>query len=127
MRAHLWDATPVGVPGTVPTLLLTTTGRKSGSPRHVPLLYLAHGRGYLVVGSKGGSSGHPAWYLNLVGHPACEIRVGAPAGKARARVLSGAEREAAWTTITAKYPVYIRYQARTERQIPLILLEPAGQ
>jgi deazaflavin-dependent oxidoreductase (nitroreductase family) len=125
-RAHHWDASPVGVPGLVPTLLLTTTGRKSGDRRHVPLLYQTRNGGYLVVGSRGGSPGHPAWYLNLLAEPVCEIRVGRPPQKARSRVLTGAEHEAAWKKITSAYPVYARYQDRTERQIPLILLEPAG-
>jgi deazaflavin-dependent oxidoreductase (nitroreductase family) len=123
-KAHLWDATPVGVPGLVPTLLLTTTGRKSGTARYVPLLYLEHGGGYLTVGSRGGSPGHPEWYLNLTAHPDCEIRVGQLRTKARARVLTSAEREPVWRTVTAAYPVYARYQARTDREIPLILLEP---
>jgi deazaflavin-dependent oxidoreductase (nitroreductase family) len=125
-RAHLWDATPVGVPGLVPTLLLTTTGRKSGTARHVPLLYLEHGGGYLIVGSRGGSPGHPEWYLNLTAHPDCQIRVGAKQMTARTRVIQGEERAPTWKAVTAAYPVYARYQARTDREIPLILLVPAS-
>ena len=125
-RAHLWDATPVGVPGVVPTLLLTTTGRRSGQPRHVPLLYVPHGSGYLVIGSKGGSATAPTWFLNLAEQPKCEIRVAALRAKARARVLSGPERADTWVMVTARYPIYLKYQARTDRQFPVIVLEPVA-
>lgn len=67
--AHLWDAWPVGSPGKVTTLLLTSIGRKSGTPRHVPLLYVDSGEGYLIIGSKGGKVDHPIWNLNLQADP----------------------------------------------------------
>lgn len=124
--AHMWDARPVGLPGTVTTLLLTTIGRKSGEPRHVPLLYVDDGDGYLIMGSKGGNIDHPVWYLNLQANPDCEIRVGAPPVKARARLLSGDERAAAWARITARHDTYAKYQARTDREIPVIRLEPVA-
>jgi deazaflavin-dependent oxidoreductase (nitroreductase family) len=92
--------------------------------RHVPLLYVQHGSGYLVIGSKGGSATDPVWYSNLEAQPDCEIRVAALRTKARARSLGGAERAQAWKLVTAKHPVYARYQARTEREIPVVLLEP---
>jgi len=123
-KAHMWDARPVGLPGKVTTLLLTTIGRKSGEPRHVPLLYVDDGDGYLIMGSKGGNVEHPIWYLNLQANPDCEIRVGAPPVKARARVLTGEERAKAWEKVSTRHPTYAKYQARTDREIPVVRLEP---
>jgi deazaflavin-dependent oxidoreductase (nitroreductase family) len=123
-QAHLWDARPVGLPGEVTTLLLTTIGRKSGEPRHVPLLYVDDGDGYLIMGSKGGNVEHPVWFLNLQANPDCEIRVGAPPVKARARLLSGEERATAWAKVATRHPTYAKYQARTDREIPVVRLEP---
>lgn len=122
--AHLWDATPLGLDGPVTTLLLTTTGRKSGEPRHVPLLYVDNGGSYLIIGSKGGHDEHPVWFLNLEANPECEIRVGAPPVKARARVLEGDERATAWKKITERHHVYAKYQSRSPREIPVVALEP---
>lgn len=123
-QAHMWDSSAVGVPGPVPTLLLTTTGRKTGKERHAPLLYLQQGEAYVVIGSKGGNPDDPIWYRNLQSNPQCDIRVGAHRTRARARVLDGQEREVVWTEIVRQYPVYVKYQARTDRQIPVIVLEP---
>lgn len=125
-KAHLWDARPVGLPGEVTTLLLTTIGRKSGEPRHVPLLYVDDGDGYLIMGSKGGNVEHPVWFLNLQANPDCEIRVGAPPVTARARVLAGEERAAAWAKVSTRHPTYAKYQARTDREIPVVRLEPVA-
>lgn len=126
--AHLWDAAPVGTPGEVTTLLLTTIGRKSGEPRHVPLLYVddsdGDGDGYLIIGSKGGNVDHPIWFLNLQANPECEIRVGAPPVKARARVLDGEEYARAWEKVSNRHDNYAKYQARTDRRIPVVRLEP---
>lgn len=122
--AHMWDARPVGLPGEVTTLLLTTIGRKSGEPRHVPLLYVDDGDGYLIIGSKGGNADHPIWFLNLQANPECEIRVGAPPIKARARELHGDEYSRAWDKVAARHETYAKYQNRTERRIPVIRLEP---
>lgn len=124
VKAHMWDATALGLDGPVPTLLLTTIGRKSGEPRHVPLLYVDDGDGFLVVGSKGGNVDHPVWFLNLQANPECEIRVAALHTKARARVLEGDDYARVWSKITTAYPNYAKYQARTDRQIPVIRLEP---
>jgi deazaflavin-dependent oxidoreductase (nitroreductase family) len=123
-EAHLWDSSPVGVPGLVTTLLLTTKGRKTGQERHVPLLYIDNQGSYLVIGSKGGYPSDPLWYSNLQENAECEIRVGSFRSKARARTLEGAERARAWNQATRKHPVYLKYQARTQRQIPVVLLEP---
>ena len=123
-QARMWDSSPVGIPGFVPTLLLTTKGRKSGKERHAPLLYVDHDGAYIVVGSKGGNPEDPLWYLNLQDNPECEIRVGAHRTKARARIVAGDERERLWDKVSAQYPIYLKYQSRTERRIPLIVLEP---
>ncbi len=123
-KAHIWDARPVGLDGPVTTLLLTTIGRKSGEPRHVPLLYVPHNGSYYVMGSKGGNVDHPIWFLNLQENPDCEIRVSTLHTKARARVLAGEERATAWALITAKHPVYLKYQSRAPREIPIVALEP---
>jgi deazaflavin-dependent oxidoreductase (nitroreductase family) len=125
-QAHMWDSTPVGIPGPVTTLLLTTTGRKTGKPRHVPLLYVDNGGSYLIIGSKGGNETDPVWYLNLLDNPDCEIRVSTYRTKAKARVLADEERAAAWAKVTAQHPVYNKYQGRTERQIPVILIQPVA-
>ena len=122
-RAHDWDATPVGGTGLVPTLLLTTTGRKSGNKIPTPLLYQPTGSGFIVVGSRGGSDLHPAWYLNLIANPECEVQVGRFSYRATARVLASEERAAYWEWMTRFWPDYENYQARTDREIPLVILE----
>jgi deazaflavin-dependent oxidoreductase (nitroreductase family) len=125
-KAHFWDASPVGGPSSAPTLLLTTTGRKTGRERHTPLLYVENEGSYLVMGSKGGTENHPFWYLNLLDNPDCEIRVASFRSKARAVVLEGEERASAWAKVTALQPVYLKYQKRTDRLIPVIRLEPVS-
>jgi len=125
-RAHLWDSTPVGGPGLVETLLITTTGRRSGKPRHAPLLYIESGSSFLVMASRGGTEVNPSWYFNLLNNPDCEIRIGIRRTKARARILDGGERDQAWNRITRLRPVYSKYQARTTRTIPVVELTPYG-
>ena len=124
-KAHFWDFTPVGGPGKLPTLLLTTIGRKSGEPRHLPLLYEKTNAGYIIVASKGGSPSHPAWYLNLLATPECEIRVGAEHHHVIARIAEGNERLEFWNLMAKLYPPYNDYQAGTDREIPVVALEPA--
>lgn len=124
-KAHMWDSTPLGGPGILPTLLLTTIGRKSGKPRHLPLLYVKTNAGYIIVASKGGSPSHPAWYLNLLAKPQCEIRVGAEHHHVIARRAEGDERSRLWKMMTKLYPPYDDYQAATSREIPVVVLEPA--
>jgi deazaflavin-dependent oxidoreductase (nitroreductase family) len=126
--AHMWDARPVGLPGLVPTLLLSVVGRKTGKIRSLTLLYEADGDSFLVVGSKGGNADHPDWFLNLMAADDCEIQVAALHARAKAVVLEGEAHASAWARITAKYPVYAKYQARAERTIPVVRLTPiAGQ
>ena len=122
-KAHDWDATPVGGTGLVPTLLLTTIGRKSGVPRPTPLLYQPTGSGFVVVASRGGSDHHPAWYLNLLANPKCELQVGRFGYTASARVLNTDERAPYWDWMVRFWPDYARYQARTDREIPVVILD----
>jgi deazaflavin-dependent oxidoreductase (nitroreductase family) len=123
-KARMWDSTPLGGPGPLPTLLLTTTGRKSGEPRALPLLYGTVGDSYAVIASKGGMPDHPLWYLNLEANPECELMVGAKAVSARARVAEGEERERIWAQMAETYPPYLDYQKNTERTIPVVVLDP---
>lgn len=123
---HLWDSSERGGPGPIPTLLLTTTGRKSGKPQLLPLIYGRTPKGYAVVASKGGAPAHPAWYLNLTAHPEVAVQVGADKFRARARTASGAERSALWKQMAAIFPPYDDYQRRTQREIPVVVLEPLG-
>ena len=124
-KAHMWDSTPTGGPGLLPTLLLTTQGRKTMKPRPLPLIYGEAGEGFAVVASKGGLPTHPFWFLNLQANPECEICVGARNLRARARVASGSEREALWREMAQIYPPYDAYQKNAgERTIPVVVLEP---
>jgi deazaflavin-dependent oxidoreductase (nitroreductase family) len=112
--------------GGMPSLQLTTIGRKTGRPHSVMLTSpLQEGDAYVVVASRGGDDIHPAWFLNLRDNPAVEVQF---AGKStqpmRARVASGEERARMWPVIAGKYRNYAGYQKRTEREIPLVLLEP---
>jgi deazaflavin-dependent oxidoreductase (nitroreductase family) len=110
--------------GKAPVLLLTTTGRKSGKRRTNPLLFTRAGDGYAVIASKGGADQHPLWYLNLKANPRAEVRVGRRTRKVHARDAEGDERERLWREIVDLYSGYDTYQARTSRQIPVVVLEP---
>lgn len=104
-------------------LLLTTRGRRSGTPHTVPLLYLEEGGAPIVIASWGGRDYHPDWYLNIVEEPAVEVTIDGDRRTARARTMEGAERQRWWRRAVAAYPGYARYQARTEREIPIVVLE----
>lgn len=121
--AHDWDTTQVGGPGPVPTLLLTTTGRQTGEPRPTPLLYQPCGTGFIVVASQRGARKNPAWYRNLVADPACSLQVGRFRYSANARILSGDERSRYWDWMTRFWPLYNDYQSRTQREIPVVILD----
>jgi deazaflavin-dependent oxidoreductase (nitroreductase family) len=126
-KARLWDSTPLGGPGILPTLLLTTKGRKSGEPRSLPLIYGEAGESHVIIASKGGLPTHPVWYLNLLAEPECEIMVGAKRIRARARVAEGAERERLWAQMAKIYPPYDEYQSRAAgRTIPVVVLDPVA-
>ena len=123
-KAHMWDSSALGGPGPIPTLLLTTTGRKSGEPRALPLIYGEHGDAYVVIASKGGAPSHPLWYENLVAKPECEVQVASRSFSARARVAEGEERAQLWAQLREIYPPYDDYQKATEREIPVVVLDP---
>ena len=126
-KAHMWDSTAAGGPGPLPTLLLVSSGRRSGEPRPLPLIYGRSGDNYVVIASKGGAPDHPVWYLNLVANPECEIRVSTLKTPARARTAEGTEREELWKQLAEIYPPYNDYQVSAgERRIPVVVLEPIG-
>jgi deazaflavin-dependent oxidoreductase (nitroreductase family) len=107
----------------VPTLLLTTRGRTSGLLRRTALIYARDADAHLVVASNGGSAGHPAWYLNLDADPAVRVQVGPDEFAATARTATDAERERLWPVVTGIWPDYDAYQRRTDRQIPIVVLD----
>jgi deazaflavin-dependent oxidoreductase (nitroreductase family) len=109
----------------LPTLLLTTKGRKTGLPRTVPLPYFPHPEGYAVVASFAGAPTNPAWYENLVAHPEVEVQVEARRFRAVAKPAAAAERPTLWAGIVATAPQYADYQKVTEREIPVVVLRPA--
>jgi proline iminopeptidase len=123
---HMWDSSIAGGAGPVPTLLLVTTGRRSGKKQTLPLIYGQTEGGYVIVASRGGAPTHPGWYFNLVAHPEVSVQVVAERFRATARTASGAERETLWKRMVGIYPPYEQYQARTEREIPVVVLEPLG-
>jgi deazaflavin-dependent oxidoreductase (nitroreductase family) len=124
-KAHLWDSSVAGGQGLLPTLLLTTTGRKSGKPRPLPLIYREIDGGYVVIASKGGFPTHPLWYENLMANPECRVQVGSKGFTARARVAEGAERERLWKKLAEVYPPYDQYQVNAgDRRIPVVVLDP---
>lgn len=123
-KGHDWDSTVVGGPGVLPVLLLTTTGRKSGARRTLPLIYKKVGEGFVIIASKGGAPSHPAWYLNLMAAPACEIQVAYDHFRVRARVAEGVERDTLWRQLVEIYPPYTDYQKATAREIPVVVLDP---
>ena len=109
-----------------PVLLITTTGRRSGEPRTTPLIYGRNGDDYLIVASRGGADTPPAWYHNLNADPDVEVQVKAEKFHAHARTATPAEKDGLWRTMTAVWPAYDEYQAKTEREIPVVVLERQG-
>jgi deazaflavin-dependent oxidoreductase (nitroreductase family) len=113
---HEWRGTTI--------LLLTTTGRTSGEPRVAPLIYDRDGDRYVIVASKGGAPQHPGWYRNLVANPDAEIQVFGEHHPVRARAAAGEERARLWELMNRSWPDYESYQRKTEREIPVVVLEP---
>jgi len=107
-----------------PVLLLTTTGRKSGQSRTAPVVYLADGENLVVIGSNAGHNRTPAWSLNLKANPEAEIEVGRERRPVRARVAEGDERADLWRRHNEQYTGFDEYEARTDRDIALFVLEP---
>jgi deazaflavin-dependent oxidoreductase (nitroreductase family) len=110
--------------GKIRMLLLTTKGRKSARPWTTPLSYIRDGEDYVVIASFGGSPQHPAWYLNLQADPQAEVQVGPKVIKVTARTAGPDERARLWPKAVEMYSGYEGYQARTKREIPLVLLRP---
>ena len=104
-------------------LLLTTTGRQSGEERTTPLIYGRSGEDYLIVASNGGSPTPPGWYGNLIEQPEVDIQVLGDRFKARARTATAEEKPAMWQEMVGHWPPYDDYQARTDREIPVVVLE----
>jgi deazaflavin-dependent oxidoreductase (nitroreductase family) len=116
----LLSSTPMGR-----FLVLHTTGRRSGEPRQTPLSYTKDGDAYVVIASDGGSPHHPDWYLNLVDDPDVEIDVGGRRRPVLAETVTGADRDRLWRQATGSFGGYAGYQARTDREIPVVRLVPA--
>ena len=110
----------------VPICLVTTIGRKSGEPRTVPLCYLADGERVILVASQGGTATNPQWYYNIKANPAVEVRVGRRMRRMTARPASAAERTALWPRLVQMYADYDSYQSWTDREIPVVICEPAA-
>ena len=106
-------------------LLLTTKGRKTGEPRTSPLIYENDGDRYVIVASKGGAPEHPGWYRNLSKSPDVELQVMDEVFPARARTVEGEERDRLWKLAAQQWPAYDDYKQKTEREIPVVVLERA--
>lgn len=115
---HHWNGTQ--------TLLLTTVGRVSGKPVRTPLIYGEEGGRYLVVASKGGDPAHPLWYRNLTEHPEVRVQVGPKVLQGTARTATSEEREAYWPLMVGHWPAYDEYQTKTDREIPVVVIEPTA-
>jgi F420H(2)-dependent quinone reductase len=111
-------------PGAPPMLLLEHVGAKSGVKRTIPLVYVDDGDDVVIVASKGGHPKNPAWYHNLRAHPETVVQIGRERRPVRARVATAQERRRLWPKAVATYGGYRGYQERTEREIPLVILEP---
>ena len=113
---HAWNGTQV--------LILHVKGRKTGDTRKAPLIYGRDGDDYLIVASKGGAPTHPGWYLNLLANPDATIQVWDKLLPVRAHTATPDERARLWPIMTKEWPEYDAYQAKTEREIPLVVLSP---
>ncbi len=127
-QAELYEATGGAEAGTlrgVPVIILTSVGAKSGNLRKNPVMRVERDGAYLAVASKGGAPENPEWYYNFLAHPEVELQDGAEKHLYRARVLDGEERADWWQHAVDTWPTYGEYQTRTDREIPLFLLERA--
>ena len=121
-EGHLVDFGPT-MPD-IPTLLLQTTGRKSKTAQTTPLIYGKDGNGFVIVASKGGAPQHPAWFLNLRDDPQVRFQVGGKKYRGHARIVTGGDHHRLYAMMTGIYPPYRDYQAKTAREIPVVVLEP---
>jgi len=108
----------------LPSIILTTTGAKSGEPRHTALLGFPDGERFIVIASNWGGKHHPGWYYNLRAHPSAEVSYNGKTANYTARETTGAEREQCWNKALQYYEGYNAYQQRTERKIHVLILEP---
>lgn len=108
----------------MPVVLIDTVGARTGKLRKTPLMRVEHDGRYAAVASQGGAPQHPAWYFNLRARPETTLRDGTAVGQYRAREVTGAERELWWDRAVAAYPPYADYQDKTDRIIPVLVLEP---
>lgn len=108
-----------------PCVILWTRGRHSGNVRKTPLMRVTDGERYAVVASLGGAPKHPVWYLNLLADPTVSLQDGAALKDYTARVVEGAERDEWWKRATEVWPAYDEYRTKTDRQIPVVVLDPA--
>jgi deazaflavin-dependent oxidoreductase (nitroreductase family) len=114
-EGHDWQGTTV--------LILTTTGRRTGESRSTPLIYGKRGNDCVVVASKGGAEEHPAWYLNLVAQPEVTVQVRGDRFTAHAHTATAEEKPELWRMMTERWPAYEEYQRKTNREIPVVVLE----
>jgi proline iminopeptidase len=123
---HIYTMDMPGRPAlNVPSLLLTTVGRKSGERFIFPLFYGTEANSYFVVASKGGAPQHPGWYRNILADPNVEVQVGTKKMRARARTATGAERTRLWAKSLEFWPPYADYQVKAgAREIPVVVLDP---
>lgn len=110
----------------LPVIILTTLGAKSGKVRKTPLMRVEHQGRYAVVASLGGAPKHPVWYYNLMQHPLAELQDGPQRQEMTAREVKGEEKAVWWERAVAAYPPYADYQKKTDREIPVFVLEPTG-
>lgn len=108
-----------------PVLILHHVGRRSGEPRQTPLIYLQDGEDFVIVGSMGGSSSHPAWYLNVRDAPDVEVEIKGSRRHVRARHADLQERERLWPALLEMWPAWDDYSRRTDREFPILILSPA--
>jgi proline iminopeptidase len=118
------DFTEVGGPARAPNLILTVTGRRSGKAHMLGLIYGEYGENFVIVGSKGGAPEHPGWYFNLLANPDVQVQIKERKFQARARVASGDERAALWAMMSERYGGYADVQQKTDREFPVVVLEP---
>ncbi|MGZ4597812.1 MAG: nitroreductase family deazaflavin-dependent oxidoreductase [Actinomycetes bacterium] len=111
----------------LPVIVLTSRGARSGKVRKTPLMRVEHDGRYAVVASQGGAPKHPTWYHNLVADPHVELQDGPVRQDMTAREVTGAEKADWWVRAVAAFPDYARYQAKTDREIPVFVLEPADR
>ncbi|MFI5959875.1 nitroreductase family deazaflavin-dependent oxidoreductase [Cryptosporangium sp. NPDC051539] len=106
-----------------PLLLLTTTGARSGKPHTAPVMYVRDDSRLMVVASNAGAAVHPAWFHNLVAHPEVTVELPGDTFTATAVVPAGAERDVLFDSVSARYPFFVDHQAKTDRKIPVVILE----